>query len=191
MSGVPLLLADVVAASRAVAATRSRLAKSAALAELLARAEPDEVAPVVSWLAGELTQRQIGVGWAALKDPVPPAEAELLTVSRVEAAFTALGALTGPGSATARRAGGQALLGAATAGEQEFLMALLGGGLRQGALAGLMADAVAKAAGVPTAAVRRALTLHGDLAAIAALALGGGQDALDAVRLEEIGRAHV
>ncbi len=185
---MPLLLADVVATSAAVAATSSRTAKATALAELLGRAAPEEVAPVVAWLAGELTQRQVGVGWAALKDQPPAATEATLGVGDVEAALDGLGAFAGPGSQAARRAAVGELLGAATATEQAFLLALLGGGLRQGALAGVMADAIARAAGVPVAAVRAALTLHGDLPAIARLALQGGAAALAGVRLE-VGRA--
>ena len=100
-------LAELVDASAAVTATPARNAKIAALAALLERAAPDEVAPVVSWLSGELTQRQIGVGWALLRDAPagePPAGAAPLTVADVEAAFTAIGGLTGPGSVAARRA---------------------------------------------------------------------------------------
>jgi len=185
---VPLLLADVADASAAVAATSARTAKATALAAVLRQAAPDEVTPVVAWLSGELTQRQVGVGWASLSEPPPPAPGPPeLSVVAVEAALTALGTLAGPGSQAERRIAVRALLALATAREQSFLVALLSGELRQGALAGLMADAVARAAAVPLAAVRRALTLHGELAAIAQLALAGGAAALAAVRLE-VGR---
>jgi ATP-dependent DNA ligase I len=185
MTGV--LLTELVEASGAVAATRARSAKIAALAELLGRAGPGDVAAVVSWLSGELTQRQIGVGHAQLRELPPAAPAATLTVAAVEAAFGAVGALTGAGSVAARRAALAGLLARATAGEQEFLVRLLLGGLRQGALAGVMTEAVARAAGVPAAELRRALTLHGDLAAIAAIALADGAPGLAAIRLE-VGR---
>ncbi len=183
-------LAELVDASAAVTATPARNAKIAALAALLERAAPDEVAPVVSWLSGELTQRQIGVGWALLRDAPagePPAGAAPLTVADVEAAFTAIGGLTGPGSVAARRAAVHALLARAGGEERAFLLRLMGGELRQGALAGVMAEAVAKAAGVPATALRRALMLHGDLAAVAAIALADGRAGLDAVTLQ-VGR---
>jgi DNA ligase-1 len=180
-------LRELVAASAAVAATPSRTAKIAALADLLRAAGPGEVAAAVSWLSGELTQRQIGVGWALLRERPAPAAAGGLTVAEVEAAFGAVGALRGPGSVAARRAAVQALLARADADEQGFLVRILGGELRQGALAGVMTDAVAKAAGVPVAAVRRALMLHGDLAAVAAVALADGRAGLDAIRLQ-VGR---
>ena len=105
----------------------------------------------MAWLSGDLPQRQIGVGWAALRTLPAPAQEPTLTVAAVDAAFTEIGAVAGKGS-QARRAGLVAdLFCAATEGEQTFLRRLLGGELRQGALAGVMADAVAKAAGVPAA----------------------------------------
>ena len=180
-------LAELVAASAAVAGTPARTAKIAALADLLREAGPGEVAAIVRWLSGELTQRQIGVGWALLRERPEPSAAGGLTVAEVEAAFTAIGALAGAGSVAARRDAVQALLARADAAEQAFLVRLLLGDLRQGALAGVMADAVAKAAGVPATAVRRALMLHGDLAAVAAIALRDGRAGLDAIRLQ-VGR---
>jgi DNA ligase-1 len=182
-----LLLADVAAASTAVAAVPARTAKVAALAELLGRAGPGDVAAVVSWLSGELTQRQIGVGYALLRERPEPAAAPSLTVAEVEAALGAIGTLAGKGSTAARREAVTSLLARATAEEQAFLVRLLLGDLRQGALTGVMADAVAKAAGVPATAVRGALTLRGDLAAVAAIALADGRDGLAAIRLE-VGR---
>lgn len=174
-----MLLGDVVAASADVSATSSRLAKVARIAELLSGVgDPRVVQVVVSWLSGDLPQRQIGVGWAALRSLPAAAEESTLTVVTVDATFTEIGAVAGKGS-QARRAellGG--LFGAATGAEQVFLRRLLGGELRQGAQAGVMADAVAKAAGLPAAAVRRAAMLGGDLPAVAASALTGGADAL-------------
>ena len=141
----------------------------------------------MSWLSGELPQRQIGVGWAALRSLPPPAQEPTLTVAAVDAAFTEIGAVAGKGS-QARRAGLVAdLFAAATEAEQTFLRRLLGGELRQGALVGVMADAVAKAAGIPAATVRRAAMLAGDLPAVAAAALTGGEAALSEFTLR-VGR---
>ncbi|HET8583655.1 MAG TPA: ATP-dependent DNA ligase [Jatrophihabitans sp.] len=178
-----MLLAEVAAASAEVGATSSRLAKIARLAAALAAAGPDEIATVVSWLSGELPQRQIGVGWAALRALPPAADEPTLTVGEVDAALTAIGAIGGKGS-QARRADALAgLFGAATADEQTFLRRLLGGELRQGALVGVMADAVARAADVPAQDVRRAAMVGGALPAVAAAALTGGVDALSGFRL--------
>ncbi len=177
-----MLLIDVATTSAEVGASSARLAKIARIADLLARAgehgDARLVAVVVSWLSGELPQRQIGVGWAALRSLPPPAQEPTLTVAVVDAAFTEIGAVAGKGS-QARRAGLVAdLFGAATEPEQTFLRRLLGGELRQGALAGVMADAVAKATGLPAATVRRAAMLAGDLPSVAAAALSGGENAL-------------
>ena len=137
------------------------------------------VAVVVSWLSGELPQRQIGVGWAALRSLPAPAAEPSLTVLEVDAGFTEIGAVAGKGSQARRAELVTGLFAAATEQEQTFLRRLLGGELRQGALIGVMADAVAKAAGVRATAVRRAAMLGGALPAVAAAALTGGEAALE------------
>jgi DNA ligase-1 len=183
-----VLFADVVAASAAVAATRSRTAKAGAIAEVLRRAQDDEVEPVTGWLAGEPRQGRLGVGrrtlWTRSGDP---AAAPSLRVAAVDRALTDLAATSGTGSAARRDALLTALFSTATADEQQFLVRLLTGELRQGALEGVVLDGVATAADVPAAAVRRAFMLSGRLPATAATALTGGVAALEAVRLE-VGR---
>jgi DNA ligase-1 len=182
-----VLLSDVAAASVDVGATSSRLAKTAHIADLLAHADAAEVTLLVSWLSGELPQRQIGVGWASLRTLPEPAPEPTLTVSGVDAALTEIGATSGKGSQARRAALLADLFGAATAGEQTFLRRLLGGELRQGALLGVMADAVAKAFGIPAPEVRRAAMLGGQLPAVAAAAQAGGAAALAQFRLQ-VGR---
>lgn len=182
-----VLLAEVSDVSRVVASTRGRLAKVEALSAALRAATPEEAPVVVAWLSGELPQRQIGVGWAALRDAPAPADTATLTVGAVDAAFTRIGALSGKGSAAERRQLIGEVLGAATADEQYFLVRLLSGDLRQGALDGVMTEAVARACEVPVADVRRAFMLSGSLPATAGAALGGGASALAGFGLE-VGR---
>ncbi|MCZ2816061.1 ATP-dependent DNA ligase [Modestobacter sp. VKM Ac-2984] len=183
-----MLLADVLAASTAVTATRSRTAKAAAIATLLRAADPEEVVPVTGWLAGEPRQGRLGVGWRTLSRlGGGAADAPTLTVPEVDAALTELAGTTGAGSAARRDAVLGGLLAAATPEEHHFLVRLLTGELRQGALEGVVLDAVAAAADVPAAVVRRAFMLSGRLPETAALALTGGVAALAAVRLE-VGR---
>jgi len=179
----------VAATSVEVGGTSSRLTKVAHIAELLRRAaaEPDVVAIIVSWLSGELRQHQIGVGWASLRSRPPPASDPVLTVIGVDATFSKIGAVSGKGAQATRAELVAGLFAAATETEQAFLLRLLGGELRQGALAGIMADAVAKAAGIPAPAVQRAAMLGGDLPAVAAAGLSGGAVALDAFTLR-VGR---
>ena len=184
-------LIDVADASAEVGATSARLAKIARIADLLGRAgtkgDAKLVAVVVAWLSGELPQRQIGVGWAALRSLPPPADAPSLTVLQVDVAFSEIGQVTGKGSQARRAELVHALFAAATEPEQTFLRRLLGGELRQGALVGVMADAVAKAANIAAPTVRRAAMLGGDLPAVAAAALTGGEAALDQFTLR-VGR---
>ena len=175
---VNMLLTELAGVSRAVSQTSARLAKVAALADALRSAAADEVPVVVAYLSGELPQRQIGVGWAALRSVPAPAEASSLTVLAVDQAFSRIGAVAGKGSAAERKRLVAELFAVATAEEQYFLVRLLSGELRQGALDGVMTDAVAKAGEVPVAEVRRAVMLSGSLAVAAQAAIEGGSAAL-------------
>jgi DNA ligase-1 len=180
------LFADVVAASEAVRSTPARLGKIGHLSALLARLAPDEVKPVIGFLSGEPRQGRIGVGWATLSglESRGAGTVPVLTVGEVDRAIDAIEAARGERSGEARRRLLNGLLGRATPAEGEFFWRLLTGELRQGALAGLVTEAVAKAAGVPSAAVRRACMLSGDLGTTARLALVGGRAALDEVGLQ-------
>jgi DNA ligase-1 len=178
-----MLLHDLVETSVTVGATPARLGKVDALAAALRRLSADEVEAGVAYLSGELRQRQIGVGWAALSALPAPAAEPSLTIAELDEALGRIGALAGPGSQSARRAALAALFVRATEPEQRFLRALLSGELRQGALAGVMVDAVAKASGTPVRDVRRALMLRGDLKAVAAVALSEGAAGLAGIGL--------
>ncbi|MEV0733003.1 ATP-dependent DNA ligase [Polymorphospora sp. NPDC050346] len=169
---------DLAATSAAVRAISGRRAKTDLLAAALRDLAPDEVPAGSAYLAGELRQRQTGVGYASLRDLPPPAAEPTLTVASVDAAIAEIAEVAGPGSQARRRDLLAALFATATADEQRLLVGLFGGELRQGAQAGLLADAVARAAGVPVAVVRRALLLAGDLKAVAVAALAGGEPAL-------------
>ncbi len=182
-----MLFADLASVSRAVGETRSRTRKAELLGDALRRLPPGEVEAGVAYLSGELRQRRTGVGWAALRDLPPPAAEPSLEVGEVDAALDRIAALSGAGSQAARRREVDDVFGRATPAEQEFLRALLSGGVRQGALAGVMADAVARATGIPKAAVDRATTLRGDARAVAEAALRDGEAGLAAFRLE-VGR---
>ena len=203
-----MLLDSVVRTSAAVAATPGRLAKIDEIASLLRQVPPAEIAVAVSFLSGDLTQRQIGVGYAALTDlmggygaAAPPRPAGLgepvsepqLTLAETDTALGQIGELAGQGSQAERRRLLAGLLGRATEAERQFLVRLLAGDLRQGALDGVMTDAIARAAQVPGADVRRAHQLSGSLAAVAVAALRAGGDpdmaaaALRAVSLQ-VGR---
>jgi DNA ligase-1 len=181
-----MLLADLVATSQAVSATRSRKAKAEALAAALRRADADELETVVAYLGGTLRQRRTGLGWRGLTDLPPPAAEPSLGVSEVHEAFEAISAIAGTGSQALRRTAVADLFGRATADEQAWLRGLVTGEVRQGALDALVQEALAAAAGVPLKAVRRSAMLAGSTVAVAVAAFEG-EDALAAVGLE-VGR---
>ncbi len=178
---------DLAATSAAVAAISARRAKIELLAAALRQLEPDEIEAGSAYLAGELRQRQIGVGWAGLRELPPPADEPRLTVGQVDAALAEIGSQSGPGSQGWRKALVAALFAAATADEQRLLGGLISGELRQGAQAGVLADAIAVAAGVPLSGVRRALLLAGDLKTVARVALTEGAPGLGLFALQ-VGR---
>lgn len=180
---VPMLLAELVTTSAAVAATRSRLAKVAALAETLGRAAPDEVEIVTSYLSGSLRQRRTGVGWRSARATVAPAGEPELTVTEVDAIFAELAEFSGPGSQTARKARLDDLMARATADEQRWLAGLITGETRQGALDGVMVDALIRASGLPAADIRRAVMLAGSTRDVAVAALTEGADAVARIGL--------
>jgi len=173
-------LFEVVTASRAVAGTAGRLEKIGHLSDLLSRIPPDEIAIVIAILSGEPRQGRMGIGGALLSSMrgVPPADVPSLDLGDVDAAFDRIAAASGAGSSSSRAQLLRQLLERATADEQDFLLRLMFGELRQGALEGILMDAVARASGIPAAAVRRAAMLAGDLAPVARTALVDGAAAL-------------
>ena len=174
-----MLFEEIARTSADVAATPARSKKIGRLAETLARLGEEEARVGVSYLAGELPQGSIGVGWAALRKlPPPTAGSPTLELLEIDAAASRIAGLTGKGSQAARADELARVFGRATESEQRFLTGLLLGELRQGALEGVMADAIAKAAGVAVAEVRRAVMLAGDLGEVAAAALADGETGL-------------
>ena len=178
---MPTSLSALVASSRAVAETPSRLGKIGHLSALLTQVAPDELPIAIAYLSGATPQGRIGIGGAAIREArdVPPADAASLTLAEVDATFADVAAAAGPGSARRRTEHLRQLMSRATDHEQDFLVRLLFGELRQGALEGVLVDAVARAAGVPAARVRRAAMLAGDLAPVATALRAGGAAALD------------
>ena len=177
-------LGELVATSVAVGATRSRRDKTARLADLLRRLTPAEAPIAVAYLTGTLPQGRIGVGYATLGEIAPPpAATSTLTLTEVNVTCQRVADTAGAGS---QRTIGELLhdlLARATAEEQRFLRGLLLHELRQGALEGVMLEAVAAAVEVPAAALRRAVMLAGDLPAVATAVLADGPAALARFRL--------
>ncbi|ALG86821.1 DNA ligase [Gordonia phthalatica] len=172
----------VVDAAADVTATRSRTEKTRRLAELVAALTPDEAVPTTGLLLGHPSRGRLGIGWrTASAARTDPAATPSLTVLDVDAAFATLADAHGPGSASIRSTALADLMGRATADEQDYLVRVLTGEMRTGALQGVLTDAAAKATGVPTATFRRAAMLSGDLGDTVRAALIG--DDLTAVGL--------
>src|SRR5688500_14626302 len=173
----------VVDTSGAVSGASARLKKIAHLADLFRSLAPDEIAPVVALVSGEPRQGRLGLGHATISQVsgVRPADEPGLTVLDVDRALGELAQLSGAGSGRERVRLLTALFHKATSTEQDFLSRVLYGELRQGALEGVVLEAVAKSAGISAAKVRRAVLMGGDLTAAAHAALTGGEAASDAV----------
>ena len=173
------LLAELVRASAAVAATSSRLAKTRVIADCLRALEPDEIEIALPYLSGEIRQGKLTLGHATLQAAMGnPAAAPAVSLREVDCAFAELKGVKGKGAASRRSSRLKSLFSRATAGEQDFLLRLIVGELRQGALEGVMLEAVAAAAELPAAEVRRAATFAGGIPRVARAALSGGRTAL-------------
>ena len=184
-----MLLDELVSTAEAVASTRSRLAKVEALAQLLrrlARESPDEVGLAVGLLVARPRQGRVGVGWRGLsqsRGETPAAAVPSLTVADVDAFLDRLATTSGTGSGAARAELLGGFMRRATEREQRFLVGVLLGEMRTGALEGVLADAIAAAGGRPAALVRRAAMLSGDLGETARIALAGTEEDLAGVGL--------
>jgi DNA ligase-1 len=176
-------LDTLVQTSKAVASSSGRLDKVARLAAFLKQLSADEVTIAIGFFTGWPRQGRIGVGWATVAEAheTPAAAAATLELLDVDRAFDVLQSAKGKGSAAARTRALKELFARATADEQSFLSALVIGEVRQGALDGVMVDAVAKAASVPGDRLRRAVMFAGDLGAVASAVCSGGERALDAL----------
>ena len=181
-----MLFRDLVATSRAVGETRSRREKIEHLAGLLGRLAPDEVRPAVAYLSGLVPQGKLGVGWATMS-ALPrggDGPGEPLAVGDVDRALGELAAASGSGSAAVRKRVLGGLWERASGAERDLLVRLLTGELRQGALEGIMAEAVARAGGADARRVRRAMMLSGDIAEVARAALADGEADLGGFQIE-------
>ena len=175
-----MLLGELVGTSAAVAEASSRLVKISRLAELLRRVTRAEVETAIAFLSGELRQGRIGIGPAAIREARPSAAADspALHLLEVDDAFEGIAAITGRGSGDDRVRLLRELLTRATDAEQDFLIRLLFGELRQGALESVLVEAVARAGNLPSAAIRRAVMMAGALAPVARAVLIEGENAL-------------
>jgi DNA ligase-1 len=179
-------LHDFVTVSNTVAAARGRLDKIGKLSELLTRLHPDEIRIAVAYLSGSLPQGRIGVGWSVISQAraITPASQPSLALRDIHELFGRISGISGAGAAKARAQLLIEVFSRATEGEQDFLVRLLSGELRQGAQEGVLAEAIAKAAGVSGDSVRQAAMMCGDLADVACAALAEGASALSKYQIQ-------
>jgi DNA ligase-1 len=174
-----MLLSTVVETSQKIAATSKRLEKIELMARLLKQLAPEEIEIVVAFLSGRTRQGKIGIGHRTLMEAGAPAvETPVISVIELDRRFDAIAAVQGSGAESRKLELMRGIMARATTEEQRFIWSLLTGELRQGALEGIMAEAVARAAGLPADRVRRAVMLAGDLAVVARSALETGEAGL-------------
>ncbi|MDQ2777273.1 MAG: ATP-dependent DNA ligase [Acidobacteriota bacterium] len=174
-----MLLAQVVETSRRIASTTKRLEKTDLLASLLKQLSPEEVEITVALLSGAARQGRIGIGYATVREAMAPLAGEAsLQISELDQALSDIAAVKGRGAEQLRRELLSGIMRRATAPEQQFLTGLLMGEIRQGALEGIMLDALAKASGVSLDRLRRAAMMGGGAPAVARALLEKGEAGL-------------
>jgi DNA ligase-1 len=180
------LLADLVATSQRVGAASARGAKVRELAAFLKSLPSAEIETAVHYLSGQIPQGRIGIAYKALREAgaSPAANEGALTIAEADRSLAAIAEIRGAGSAARRTEALRTLFSLATAAEQEFLLRLVVGEVRQGALEGVMLEAIAAAADMPAAEVRRAAMYSKNLGAVARAALEEGTEHLARFQLE-------
>lgn len=180
------LLNSIVETSRKVAATSARSAKTRELAACVRGMSGDEVEIGVAYLTGETLQGRFGIGYATLRaaSEARAAATPTLTLLEVDARLADIAAIRGAGSTAKRAQALRDLFGLATTDEQEFLIRLLIGELRQGALSGVMVDAIAAAGELPIDQVRRAAMYEKSLGRLAKIGFEDGVAGLAQFQLQ-------
>jgi DNA ligase-1 len=167
-----------------VRATSKKGEKVSLIAELFRGAGGSDAALAARFLTGTLRQGRIGIGWSAVRAALDaaaggPATAPPFSLEGLDAAFEGLAALGGAGSSARRREALASLFRQANEAERRFLAELLLGEIRQGALDGLVLEAIARAAGVDAERLRRAAMFSESIGEVARAALQDGARGLD------------
>ena len=176
-------LHQLIQTSQQVAATRSRTQKIELIRDYLRAMAPRELPLGVKYLSGDLPQGRIGLGVAAVRtalqqavDLAPPPESPSLF--EVHQIFDQIAGTSGSGATTRRGQLFSESVGTSAGEARAFLCQLVLGELRQGALEGVMVEAIARSADIPAEDVRRALMFSGDLAEVAESAVAGASEML-------------
>ncbi len=175
-----MLFADLVETSRRVAGTSRRLYKIELLSQFLRQLNPQEAEAAIGFLSGIIRQGRIGAGYALVKSlPSGSAIQSSLSIGDIDQAFTDFQQMRGTGSAKRKQELLQSVFERVTPEEHHFLSNLLMGEIRQGALEGIMVDALAKASGIEVSRLRRAVMLAGSIIPVACPALEKGDAGIE------------
>lgn len=171
-----MLLKDIVEISKSVGATTKKKEKVSLLAHLLKQAKGKEITLAARYLSGQLNQGRLGIGWAALQESLKdlPDQHRLLGLIEVDGIFEVVSGEKGPGSWGRKLAGLRNLFSPTSHQEREFLIGLVMGEIRQGALEGLVLEAVSQASSLPLDLLRQCLMFSGNIGEVAQVALEEG-----------------
>jgi DNA ligase-1 len=134
-----MLLKDLVEISKNVGSTTRKKEKVSVLARLLQQARGKEITLVGRYLSGQLTQGRLGVGRATSQEALKGISDQHrpLGLIEIDHVFEGVSMERGPGSSGRRIALLQNLFSFTSQDEREFLISLIMGEIRQGALEGL------------------------------------------------------
>lgn len=170
-------LGELVTLVAAVRATPKKTEKVLRLATGLRQVRGRELVLLASYLVGTIPQGRIGVGWKLIEAAMPQgphSPGTPLTLADIDRTMSILAADQGSGSFDRRATELGRLFERAAPEERRFLGGLLIGEIRQGALEGLLLDAIATAAEVPPPAVRGAMMFSGNIGEVACRAMEEG-----------------
>lgn len=177
---------------RALEGTAKRTEKVALLVDFLRNLSPEEIEPAVSFIVGrpfpESDERVLEIGGQTLwkirrRSGQSALVSKPVTILEVYRTFEKIAKAHGPGSRQRKELLIDTLLGRLPPSDSQYLVRILFGEMRIGAVEGVMLDAIAKAASINPESVRRANMLLGNLPQVAELALTKGADAITAVGL--------
>jgi DNA ligase-1 len=172
---------------KALESTTKRTKKVAYLVNFLNSLNREEITPAVSFLVGrpfsESDERVLDIGGQTLwkidrgtgQSSLVPKPVTILEVYRT---FERIASASGSGSRQRKETFVDSLLSRLPKSDAQYLMRIIFGEMRIGAVEGVVLDAIAKAASIDPDQVRRANMLMGSLAQVAELALTKGSEAV-------------
>ena len=180
-------------ACRRIEATSKRKEKVEVLANFLRSLHPHEVIPAVTFFTGHAfpgaDERVLDIGGQTIwkmdrKSNQSTLVSRPATLLDVYETFDRVANATGSGSRQRKETLVETLLGRLGASDTEYLLRIIFGEMRIGAVEGVMLDAIAAASGIQLDDVRRAYMLLGDLGRVAKLSMTEGHAGVHAVRVE-------